>query len=111
MRRLVLFLAFVSIACGPVNDGSRQGEPITQTNRCGWPQGVDDNSARVDLRVWVEANGRPERVEIVREEPPGKGFAVEAARCVFEFEFVPKEDPSGSPVAGWTDPIPVKFRR
>ena len=79
---------------------------------CPWPaeadaQQVDEQT--VVLRVAVRADGRAERVEVVRD--PGYGFGPAARQCALGTRFEPARDGGGQPVAALSPPIRVHFFR
>jgi protein TonB len=79
---------------------------------CPWPAEADAlqvNEQTVVLRVFVRADGRADRVDVVSD--PGFGFGSAARSCALATRFPPARDSSGQPIAANSPPIRVHFIR
>jgi periplasmic protein TonB len=79
---------------------------------CPWPAeadalGIDEQV--VVLRVTVNAEGRAEAAEIVRD--PGHGFGAAVQTCARRHRFLPALDGGGTAVKARSGPIRVRFTR
>ncbi len=84
------------------------GRPLS----CAWPaqaMAMDVYQQHVDIRVRVDANGRAERVRVLRD--PGHGFAAAVTRCAMRHRYAPARDAGGAAVAAWSPRISVRFVR
>ncbi|MFT3928396.1 MAG: hypothetical protein QM778_38060 [Myxococcales bacterium] len=106
--------------------GSKQGviggtglvtpQPITLSLKewnCGWPEDAeyeDFDQQVVSLRVVVNADGRVEKADVLKD--PGYGFGRAARDCALRLRaFVPAKDTSGRAIKAVSDPISVRFVR
>ncbi|MCA9667144.1 MAG: TonB family protein [Myxococcales bacterium] len=79
---------------------------------CPWPAEADAeriDATSVVMRVRVAADGRVERVKVVKD--PGFGFGAAAKRCALRAHFRPALGPDGKAVRSWSPPIRVRFSR
>ncbi|MGK4004580.1 energy transducer TonB [Sorangium sp. So ce1036] len=79
---------------------------------CAFPEQTD--MGRIDgrtvvLRVYVDADGTARAAQVLKD--PGNGLGEAAAQCAMIKRYVPARDRSGAPVAAWTPPISVHYRR
>jgi periplasmic protein TonB len=79
---------------------------------CPWPSEAEDSAIDVEtviLRVTVDARGRVESSELVRD--PGHGFGAAALACASRTRFVPARNREGHAVRSESPPIRVRFTR
>ena len=79
---------------------------------CPFPPEADslqEDLAYVSIRVMVGADGRAQKVTIVKD--PGHGFAREARTCAMQKKFLTALDAAGNAVPGETKEIRVRFER
>jgi protein TonB len=96
-----------------------QSRPATLTsgtswNSCGFPAEAEMGQidyARVVLVVTVGPSGKPQRVAVVSETPPGFGFGALAQSCAYRKSFKPGLDRDGNPTTSTTPSIGVTFTR
>ncbi|APR99880.1 hypothetical protein BCY86_03700 [Pajaroellobacter abortibovis] len=84
----------------------------TKDWNCPWPFEAElahIDEAIVKVRVTVQTNGLPERVEILSD--PGYGFAEEAKSCVMQHKFIPALNRDGIPIRSQTPPFYIHFER
>jgi len=83
-------------------------------NSCGFPAEAEMGQidyARVVLVVTVGPDGKPQRVAVVGENPPGFGFGALAQTCAYRKSFKPGLDRDGNPTSSTTPRIGVTFTR
>jgi len=93
-------------------DQSRAGSPAHRDWSCAWPQEEqtsDLRDARVTIRVQIDADGLPMKVDVLNA-PPG-GFAEAARACAEGEKFLAAHDLNGRPVVSTTAPFVVHFLR
>lgn len=79
---------------------------------CPFPPEADatqEDLAFVSIKVFVGADGRAQKVTIVKD--PGHGFAREARTCAMQKKFLTALDATGNAVPGETKEIRVRFER
>lgn len=87
-------------------------EPTNGDWACPWPkeaERADVNDESATVRVWVEADGKPLSVRIVRD--PGFGFGAAAAACAMRERYLAARDAAGNAVRAESAPIRVTFSR
>lgn len=77
-----------------------------------WPAEADSeqiDQALVTIQVMVGPDGKPQRVDIVKD--PGHGFGLAARRCAMRESFQTALDSAGNPIVMQTKPFRVRFER
>jgi outer membrane biosynthesis protein TonB len=91
---------------------SRAPAPANEDWQCQWPDDQRDsdlNEARVALRVSVDRDGAPERVDVT--SAPSPSFAAAARACALQATYLPALDRDGQRVPATTPTFLVHFFR
>jgi len=105
--RIVVF--FATVACRSSTRGPPPAAVASKSAPCGFPAGTRLDFAIVKLRVFVQPDGKPARVEVISAPEPA--FAEHARRCALARTFSPARNATGEPIAAFTPPFSVFFRR
>lgn len=103
------------VAPPPAVDKSRAAGLLGSTDwNCSsfWPSEADSeqiDQALVTIQVLVGPDGKPVKVDIVKD--PGHGFGLAARRCAMRERFQTALDSSGNPLTMQTKPFRVRFER
>lgn len=99
----------------PAVDRSRPAGLLGSTDwNCSsfWPAEADGeqiDQALVTIQVTVGADGKPSKVDVIKD--PGHGFGLAARRCAMRESFQTALDAAGTPIVSQTKPFRVRFER
>ena len=102
-------------APAPVVDKSRPAGLLGSTDwNCSsfWPSEADSeqiDQALVTIQVTVGPDGKPQKVDVIKD--PGHGFGTAAKRCAMRESFQTALDPTGQAIVSQTKPFRVRFER
>jgi protein TonB len=77
-----------------------------------WPSEADSeqiDQALVTIQVTVGTDGKPQRVDVIKD--PGHGFGLAARKCAMRESFATGLDVAGNAITSQTKPFRVRFER